>query len=398
VHVALDARFLAHEALRGSDRYTVGLAQALAKQGVRVTLVHEERALPREEHFYGGLGSLSLLGVAGQQGVRWEQVALPLALAKQKVDVYHAPAERGVPLAAGCPIVLALHSATVESYADLIARGLLSGEVGDYILDETGKSFLARQYLGAELRWADRIVTPSDYARDEIVRLLGVPSSLIATTHLCVDRLFEDAPVVGATETLTRLGIRKPYLLYVGGYERHKNAQAVLTMYRRMLATHPRLSLVLVGTGLVPSDIRQAAAALSAVCLSNVNQDLVVLYDEAEVFVSMSWRETFGLPALEAMSRGTPVVVSSWGAAREVVGEAGYLIDPRDVDGAATAVTRAIENRKTLSAQARLQARKFSWTVTANKTIEVYEAALCDSRRVARRFERWGLSLWRERA
>jgi glycosyltransferase involved in cell wall biosynthesis len=110
------------------------------------------------------------------------------------------------------------------------------------------------------------------------------------------------------------------------------------------------------------------------VFLVNVGEDLPDLYDAAELFVTLSWRETFCLPALEAMTRGVPVVASAWGASREVVGEAGRLIDPRDGGAAREAILDllATGDRAAVAEQARAQAARFDWARTAGQTLEVY--------------------------
>ena len=127
MRVAFDGRSLTAPALRGWDRYTVGLVRELAARGVEVVLLHRAGEPVREEHVRG-LGCRTQ-AVEARRGLAWEQVAVPLALLRGGFDVYHAPAERGVPLVAPCPTVLTVHSVTLHSYASFIRRGLLPGTV-----------------------------------------------------------------------------------------------------------------------------------------------------------------------------------------------------------------------------------------------------------------------------
>ena len=392
MHVVFDARHLVRRALRGTDRYLLGLAGALGRRGVRVSFAYVEGQAPNAAH---RTCPFEELPIPGPSGPRWEQIALPRALARVRADIYHAPNEYGAAALAPCPVIFALHSATTPSYRDLIARGLLGGTIRDYIADESTTSLRARHYLRAQPHWADWVVTPSEFARGEIIRYLHVDPALVTTTLLAVDDAFlapASQPALLA-ETLLRLNVRTPYLLYVGGYERHKNVRGVLGTYRRLREEHAELSLVLVGTGNVPETTAQEAAALGATCLSDVTGDLLPLYDGAAAFLSMSWRETFGLPALEAMTRGVPAVVSGWGAGPEVVGDAGFLVDPRREDEAAAAVTTILANRPALSARARERAQIFSWDATAEATLRVYEQARALRYRRPRRAQRWMSSL-----
>jgi glycosyltransferase involved in cell wall biosynthesis len=103
---------------------------------------------------------------------------------------------------------------------------------------------------------------------------------------------------------------------------------------------------------------------------------LITLYDAAETFVSLSWRESFGLPALEALACGLAVVVSGMGASPEVVGRVGVLVDPRDLDGAAREILAVLARPRTENdVAARVeQARRFSWDRCVERTLAVYEA------------------------
>jgi glycosyltransferase involved in cell wall biosynthesis len=170
-------------------------------------------------------------------------------------------------------------------------------------------------------------------------------------------------------------------LLYVGGYEPHKNVSGLLTAFAAVHRARPDLSLVLVGSKAVPEQLPREADALGlqsghdVYFLLNLTEDLNDLYDGAELFVSLSWRETFCLPALEAMTRGLPVIASLWGATPEIVRDAGRLVDPRDTRQAIHAVVELLSSldRPSLSGRARRVASRFDWMHTARQTRQVYE-------------------------
>jgi glycosyltransferase involved in cell wall biosynthesis len=382
MHVAFDARSLSGPVLRGWDRYTVGLVRALVRRGVDVTLLHREREPLHAPHL-AGLGC-RVVGLRDRGGLYWEQVAVPLALWRGRFDLFHAPAEHGVPLAAPCPVVLTIHSVTLHSYADLVRRGLLPGRVRDYLGYDgrPGRRSPSGCYLRAQVARADHVLVPSEFCRREVTRFLRVPPARVSVTPLAVHEQFRwpPSPPAARDAALARRGIRRPYLLYVGGYEPHKNPAGLLAAFAAVKVARPDLSLVLVGSKALPETLSARAKILGLDTewdvrfLVNVTDDLADIYDGAELFVSLSWRETFCLPALEAMTRGVPVVASAWGATPDVVGDSGRLVDPRDTDGAAAAILELLgsEDRPALVLGARRAARRFDWALAAGQTHRVY--------------------------
>ncbi len=370
LRVAMDARSLASPVVRGMDRYIIGLVEQLASRDVEVTLVHRDDEPVHPDH-QRRLG-VPLLSIADRSGLSWEQISLPRALRRGRFDLYHAPAEHGVPLLAPCPTVLTLHSATAFSYDDLIRSGKLPGPLSRY-LGDTGNPrawTLANLYWRAQVHRATHIVAPSAFARDEIVRLLRIRERYVSAIPLAVDRSFASAPrddrARGAI--LDRLGVRGPYLLYVGGYEPHKNVAGLIQAFGLVRAVRPDLLLVVVGSR---STNTMPAPAPGVVQLTGLGPELPALYDGAELFVSLSWRESFGLPALEAMTRGTAVVASAWGAAPEIVRSGGRLVDPRDPAAFRDAVLALLDD-PSRSVAARADAARFSWDETADATVAIY--------------------------
>jgi glycosyltransferase involved in cell wall biosynthesis len=234
----------------------------------------------------------------------------------------------------------------------------------------------------AQVARANHILTPSSFCRQEVLQFLRIPPPRVTVTHLAVHDQFHRPPSLPMEReaTLARLGICRPYLLYVGGYEPHKNPRGLLVAFAAIHGVRPDLSLVLVGSKGVPPELNAQAEALGLRSgrevhfLVNLTHELNDLYDSAELFISLSWRETFCLPALEAMTRGVPVVASAWGATPEVVGDAGWLVDPRDADEAVQAVLGLLDLRvrAELTRRAREKSRRFSWSAAAETTRLLY--------------------------
>jgi glycosyltransferase involved in cell wall biosynthesis len=384
LRVAFDGRSLASPVLRGWDRYAVGLVGELARRGAEVTLLHRARR-PLHGPHVADLGC-RVLGLADRGGLHYEQVAVPRALGRGRFDLFHAPFEHGVPLAAPCPAVLTIHSVTAASYADLIRRGLLPGRVRDYLGHDVPRWSVRACYWRAQVARADHILTPSAFCREEVIRLLGVPPGRVTVTPLAVAAQFRRPALAAADRAavLRRLGVRTPYVLYVGGYEPHKNVAGLLEAFALVRAARPAVSLVTVGSTAVPEAARTQARRLgldaggAVAFLVGLTDDLTTLYDEAELLVTLSWRETFCLPALEAMTRGIPTVASAWGAAPEVVAETGRLIDPRDPAAARDAILDllAAADRAAQRERLRERARRFDWGQTATRTLGVYDRLL----------------------
>jgi glycosyltransferase involved in cell wall biosynthesis len=232
------------------------------------------------------------------------------------------------------------------------------------------------------------MITVSRFARDEIVELYRWPASRISVTPLGLPSVFlkERSSPEHRRQTLERLGLRPPYVLNVGGYESHKNVLGLIEAFARL--RRPSLMLAIAGSGNPPASTTDAIQRLnltnSVVLLSSLGENLLDVYDGAAAFATLSWRESFGLPALEAMSRGVPVVASAWGAAPEVVGEYGKLVDPRDTESAAAAIA-AILDSSTDPDVLRSHARTFHWRHTAELTATVYRELL------TRRHRRYGI-------
>jgi glycosyltransferase involved in cell wall biosynthesis len=241
--------------------------------------------------------------------------------------------------------------------------------------------------LGA--RRCRRIVTISENSKRDIVRFLGVRPEKVVVTPLAADSEFatvldRSAPEV---QNVTRdYGLEDPYLLNVGGMGRHKNTMTLVKAFHQYNQTPgaPRLTLVLAGRDY--GSKRDIASLVAGLDLAHrvrfldyvPRRDLPALYRAAHLYVSVSFLEGFGLTPLEAMSCGTPVIVSQGGALPEVVGGAGIIIEPTDVNGLAAAILRIAKDdqlRNRLSHEGMARAKAFSWKQTARQTLHAYQAA-----------------------
>lgn len=380
MRVALDGRSLASPGLRGWDRYTIGLVRELNTRDVEVLLVHTPSRLPRPEHLAGL--RVTMTEVEASSGLVWEQWALPRAVARLGCDVYHAPCEHGLPLVCSVPTVLTIHSMTSHSYYEMVRTGVLEGPVSRYLgYDFTpGEWSFTGRYQAWQAARADHIIAPSQYAAREIEQHLGIPPARVTVTPLGVpDAILDPIDDSSACAIRDRLHLRAPYVVCVGGFEPHKNVDGVLDVFGRVQSAHPRLQLVVVGSGAVPERFTRAVMARGmtmghdVVPLVDVGAELRAVYRGAACLLSLSWRESFGLPALEANVLGVPVVTSRYGASEEVLGVGAYLVDPTDLDAASARVGQIVRTGERVSEAevARLRER-FTWSALGRATVEVY--------------------------
>jgi len=245
-------------------------------------------------------------------------------------------------------------------------------------------------YYNQQIRWAvhraDHILADSHVTKSDLISLLDVPPEEVTVIHLAADSAFRPLPETQARQTAERYGLEPGYLLCVGTLEPRKNLLGLLQAYRLLLdAEVTAASLVLVGgkgwlyEG-VFERVEELHLAENVRFLHKVpDADLPGLYNAASLLTTPSFYEGFGLPALEAMACGTPAVVADRSSLPEVVGEAGLLVNPDDVEGIAQALTRVL-TEESLRARMRTlglaQASRFSWKRAAEETLAVYRKVL----------------------
>ncbi|MFO1039737.1 MAG: glycosyltransferase family 1 protein [Geminicoccaceae bacterium] len=238
--------------------------------------------------------------------------------------------------------------------------------------------------IGLGMRQARRVVCVSEDVRRHALKHYDVPEQRLVVVHNGVGDHFTPTPEDMLAPALARYGIRRPYVLAVGRAEPRKNLERVIAAAARVRRRMPDLSLVLAGA---PSWAeRGLQAALAAEGGSHgkwvgyvPNREMPLLYGGAAVFLFPSLWEGFGIPVLEAMACGTPVITSDGSSLPEVAGDAALLVDPTDTEAIAQALDRVLSDpalAATLHERGRRQAARFSWQRTAVETLAVYEQAL----------------------
>jgi glycosyltransferase involved in cell wall biosynthesis len=362
LRVGVDGRAFASPAA-GIRRYTSGLVRALLALNEPLEVV----ALggPDSSDIPAGVGHIAEPPHPATN-VGWTLIGLPRAARRARVDLIHAPAYTG-PWWAPVPVVVTVHDVSYE----------LHPQWYPYRRDP-----LRRFYYRRSARAASHILTVSRFSAGEIAAAYRISPDRITVTPLGVDEGFEPGETIDLPAAVV-----PPYVLHVGDLHERRNlallVEAVVRA-RRHFGAASSLSLVLVGVDLGICDGLRLLAARggvpdAVVHLGTVSEThLRSLYRAAAALVYPSLYEGFGLPLIEAMRSGTPVIASNAASVPEVVGDAGRLLDPLDGPRWTEAIVDVVNNdelRGRMRASGLRRAVEFTWDRTARLTLDAYRRA-----------------------
>lgn len=297
--------------------------------------------------------------------IAWEQTGLPLSIAAHRLDVFHGPMHV-VPMLPRVPSVITVHDLAFIRFPEQLPRGRRA-----FLIAATRLS----------VRKAERVITVSRNTAKDLVEWLDVPEDKITSIPLAPSPRVR--PVTGRSLDVFRMKweIERPYVIAVGTLEPRKNLPTLLRAFAR-IKDQVDHQLVLVGPeGWLTGELTQTLRELdlgNRVRLTGFvsDEELGGWYSAADLFAFPSYYEGFGLPSVEAMRCGTPVLASDTSSFPEVVGDAGVLIPPRDVDLWAETMRDLLLDPARLAAMSergRARADEFSWTRTAEETYRVYQ-------------------------
>ncbi len=297
--------------------------------------------------------------------VFWEQLVLPFLLLKYKIDVFHA-AVNILPIF--CPVksVVTVHDLITIECAD----------------SRYAKKNVYHNFLSKATKKANKVIAVSSWVKKGMHDYFGVPENKIRVIHEGAAANFRilDKKTVKAFQKKRELNF--PFILFVGTLEPRKNIGSLIEAYV-LLKKNRKISQKLVIVGgkgwlydEVFSTIKKHGLENEVVFTGSVDHsELPLYYNAADLFVFPSLHEGFGLPPLEAMQCGCPVIVSNCSSLPEVVGDAAIKINPENVDELADAMKRVMQSsklRKELAKKGLAQAGKFSWEKAARETLAVY--------------------------
>ena len=298
----------------------------------------------------------------------WDQGRIPWRALCGDVDLIHSPAFSGA-LCRAQPLVLTVHDLLYTRYPEWLPTGRAR--------------WYWRTWIPFTARHASAVIAPSEATKEDLVALAGIPAERVTVVPHAVDPLFARRPSDEAIRACReRYGLANPYVLYVGAIDRRKDWQGLLSAFAHVQRNYRSLRLVIAGHASgqrsdLTGALKAADVESSVVLTGHVSdEDLPALYAGAALFVYPSWWEGFGLPPLEAMAMGVPVIAYKTSSLPEVVGDAGILLDPPFAHTAlAESMERLIEDRTLRSAlieKGFRQAATFSWERAAEQTMTVY--------------------------
>jgi len=301
----------------------------------------------------------------------FEDYYFPESILKENIDVYHMP-QNGIGFSQEitCKKVVTIH--------DLIP----------YVMPETvGKGYLLKflKEMPIIIDGSDGIITVSEFSKRDILKFFPIDESKIFVTPLAADKKYMPLDKVHCKNFLEKAyNLTNPFLLYLGGFSERKNVASAITAFAKIYNDlNKNYDLVIVGDYKDPSQklvklTNELKIESHVIFTGYVPEDhLPIFYNCCDTFIYPSFYEGFGLPPLEAMNCGTPVIASNLTSIPEVVGDGGILINPYDISEISQAIGNLLSNenlRSELSSKALIRAKEFSWQNTARSTLKVYES------------------------
>ncbi len=362
VHVLLDLRTVADH-FPGIGRYAYYLAQALARRpDVRVHLIVHPRGV-NTRFPLAALSDLPRWPVPCDPLSPWAQVAAlrwTRAWRRAGLQVYHSP-YYVFPYAMPLPVVVTCHDTIPTRFPDAFSPG---------------RRWLIRALKRVAFRRARHIVADSRATATDLTRFYGVAPERITVAPLAPAPSFQPQPDTRLAAFRARYGLPERYAVYVGSAKPHKNVPFLLRVWARFSAGHPRPPvLVLAGPGHERWPPQPGVRVLGVV----PEEDLPLLYAAAWVCLFPSRYEGFGLPPLEAMACGTPVLCSDIPALAETVADGGLRLPLDQEEPWVEALARVWDDpaeRARWAERGRRRAQRFTWERTAAQVVTAYRRAL----------------------
>ncbi len=368
MRVGLDARTLAAEQRSGVEHYVVNLVSALARLGEALEIIaYTDR--PISDPALAAVASSPPFRARVMWAPRgWLQAALPWRLWRDGADLVHLPSTI-LPRLLPCPAVVTVHDLAWRRFPET------------YPPDDLAMQAVA---LASAAR-AARVIAVSNTTAGDLEEA-GIPREKISVTLLGVSPRFSpEGPGLAPDAFPGAERLRQGYLLYVGRLQARKNLLRVVDAYHRVREALAAPPLVLVGgRSEYGEEVARRAQELEmaghVLLPGHLGDDLLpCLYRSATACVYLPLYEGFGMPVLEAMACGVPVLTSSGSATAEVAGEAALLADPQSPAEIASGLSRLLSDealRQNLARRGLARSRQFTWEQTARETIRVYKGVL----------------------
>jgi len=307
----------------------------------------------------------------------WDRLFLPRVISNSKIDIFHATDNNSIPISHSCKVIATIYDLIPCIFPKHYFNSLKT-------LDLRYNYY--RQLAAAKK--SAMIITISEYSKKDIMRILHVSEEKIKVIYLAANEKFKPIKDNQILEKVkAKYNINRPFALYVGGFDYRKNVERLIkSFYLFSQQSTEDLQLVIGGCigNKIALELKQLISLLNLkekIVLPGfiADRDLPAMYSAAELLIFPSLYEGFGLPVLEAMACGTPVICSNTSSLSEVAGDAAILVNPYDEEEIAQAMKRVLSNpdlREKMKRKGLERAKLFSWEQTAKKTLKVYQGVV----------------------
>jgi len=362
--IGFDGRFAQNE-LTGVGKYIKNLIEGIARQGFKCIVFYSQK--PE----YPIIGKNIKNRVIRGNKYLWEQILLPKALKQEKIDIYHALGNVGIPLFCPIPSVLTVHDLIPllqKNYFEKSKISLLSKKLY-YWRSKTS------------LQKAQKIITDTKWTKKIIVKLFKIQSSKITVIYL-------DSSLPKKLDNKAHLQFnlkKENYIINNGGIDRRKNLANLITAFALAQTKMPQLKLVITGQNqsflpILKKEIQRKKLTKKVIFTGFLKEEaLWELLKNALCLCYLSEIEGFGLPIIEAFRTNTPVITSNIPVLREIGGSACLFVDqnqPQAISQAIIKLAQTPKLQKELTARGKKRARIFSWKKTIKETIKIYNKVL----------------------
>lgn len=361
MNIIINSRFLT-QPITGVQRYAREVTRELIKLNKNEVILVAPKNI-RQTNFEGFPVTTTLTSLTGHA---WEQLVLPRYFNILGAKVLFSPGNTG-PLRVSNQVVT-IHDAAVfkrpEGFNNTFVKWY------KFLLPRLAKK-------------VGKIITDSEFSKTELVESLKISPEKIVPIHIGVGEIFKPQLKDELEEFKKKKGLPERYILALGSRSKNKNFYGIIKAWDLLVKQRKIQTLSLVIAGGISSTLQNDGLSILINKSSRIydfgyvlDEELPQLYSGAEAFVFPSFYEGFGLPPLEAMACGTPVVVSNTASLPEVIGDVGIYVDPYSIEDIASGIYKVITDKElqsNLSSKGIERAKKFTWKNTTKKTLKVFE-------------------------
>jgi glycosyltransferase involved in cell wall biosynthesis len=363
IRIGYNARILAHKQTRGLTRYTSQLLKSLSKYNSLELILFTDTEL-NQEHLKDI--NCAVVEFHGHSETHWNDILLPKKIKEYKIDLFHAPADRGLPIYSPCPKVVTIHNSFERNHWKELFPTLKSRLY--YWKHELVNYFAS-----------DMIIAVSDTLADELIKYKIAPKSKIHRIYPAASDSFNTLEQNEDQITLNKYSINRPYILYVSGYNKNKNVDLLVNAfnesglgnYELVIVAEKKWDYVLL------NEKWNSLKCYSRIRMLEANdEELPALYRMAEFFVNPSLWESFSLQIVECFASGTPLICSNASAMPEIAGDAALYFNPTNKQELIASMNKLAGNNSMkieLKEKGERRAKLFNWDKTAEETFLLYK-------------------------